>query len=109
MLLGENEKDDVADDVSLCECGCDDYIVGDDNDGDRYNEDEARDENDEDNYDASPWRSVKYIKGGGENVLGGCTSVTVIWRGLYVTHIQLTVQIQFETLHFESKVDDGIM
>lgn len=50
----ENEYDDVADDASVGECGCDDYIVGDDNDGDNYNEDKARDENDEDDYDASP-------------------------------------------------------
>lgn len=28
-------------DVSLGECGCDDYIVGDDNDGGNYSEDEA--------------------------------------------------------------------
>lgn len=74
----ENECDDVADDVSVGECGCDDYIEGDGNDGDNQNEDEARDENDE---DASPWRAVKCMKGGGENSLGGCITDTVTQQG----------------------------
>lgn len=54
----------MADDASVGERGCDDCIVGDDNDGGNYNEDEACAENDEDDYDAGPLRPVKWKKGG---------------------------------------------
>lgn len=52
LAIRDNEYDDVADDVSLRECGYDDYIWGDvyDNEG----EDKGDEENDEDDYDVSP-------------------------------------------------------